>query len=60
MNIDSINNKFLSLQELVSNDTHVLVIEERKLDQNFPEGSFTIPRYKNLSIKKVTLIKEGY
>ena len=47
LNINSIRNKFSSLQELVSNNIDVLVIEETKLDDTFPEGCFTIPGYKN-------------
>ena len=47
LNINSIRNKFSSLQELVSNNIDVLIIEETKLDDTFPEGCFTIPGYKN-------------
>ena len=46
LNINTISNKFSSTQELVSNKTEILVIEEMKLDETFPEGCFNIPGYK--------------
>ena len=46
LNINSIPNKFSSLKELVSNNIDVLVIQETKLDETFPEKSFIIPGFK--------------
>ena len=46
LNINSIRNKFSSLKELVSDNIDVLVIEETKLDETFPEKAFMIPGYK--------------
>ena len=46
LNMNSIRNKFSSLQELISNYIGVLVIEETKLDETFPEGCLDIPGYK--------------
>ena len=40
-------NKFSSLQELVANNTDVLVFEETKLNDTFPGGCFTLPGYKS-------------
>ena len=46
LNINSIRNKFSCLKELVSDKIDVLVIEETKLDETFPENAFIIPGYK--------------
>ena len=46
LNINSIRNKFSCLKELVSDNIDVLVIEETKLDETFPEKAFMIPGYK--------------
>ena len=46
LNINSIRNKFSSLKELVSDNIDVLVIEETKLNETFPEKAFMIPGYK--------------
>ena len=46
MNINTIANKFSSLKEIVSNHIDILVIEETKLDDTFPRGSFKIPGFK--------------
>ena len=46
LNINSIRNKFSCLKELVSDNIDVLVIEETKLDETFPENAFIIPGYK--------------
>ena len=60
LNINSIRNKFSCLKELVSDDIDVLVIEETKLDETFPENAFMIPGYKNFLEKTKTLMGEGY
>ena len=46
LNINSIRNKFTCLKELVSDNIDVLVIQETKLDETFPERAFMIPGYK--------------
>ena len=46
LNLNSIPNKFSSLKEIISNNIDVLVIQETKIDETFPKGSFDIPGYK--------------
>ena len=43
LNINSIQNKFSSLKELVYNNKDVLVIEGTKTDETFLLKSFVIP-----------------
>ena len=42
----SIRSKFTCLKELISANIDVLVIEETKLDEAFPERAFMIPGHK--------------
>ena len=46
LNLNSLPNKFSSLAEIISNNIDILVIEETKIDESFPEGQFLIPGYK--------------
>ena len=46
LNINSLQNKFSSLADLVANNIDILVIEETKIDESFPEGQFLLPGYK--------------
>ena len=46
LNINTIANKFTALKEIVSNHIDILIIEETKLDETFPKGSFEIPGFK--------------
>ena len=46
LNINTIANKFTALKEIVSNHIDILIIEETKLDETFPNGSFEIPGFK--------------
>ena len=46
LNINTIANKFTALKEIVSNHIDILIIEETKLDETFPKGSFEIQGFK--------------
>ena len=46
ININSIRNKISSLKEIISKNVDILVIEETKIDDTFPENYFVIPGYK--------------
>ena len=60
LNINSFRNKCSCFKELVTDNIDVLVIQETKHDESFPENSFMIPGYKNLIEKTKTLTGEGY
>jgi hypothetical protein len=42
LNVNSIRNKFDQLKLLVKDSLDILVLEETKLDETFPEGQFYI------------------
>ena len=48
LNINSLRNKFLSVKELLSHNLDLLVINETKLDDSFPNAQFQINGYKCL------------
>ena len=48
LNINSLRNKFLSVKELLSHNIDLLVINETKLDDSFPNARFQINGYKCL------------
>ena len=45
LNIDSLKNKFESLQEQINGNVDILLISEAKLDDSFPNGQFLIKGY---------------
>ena len=45
LNINSIQNKFDSLQEIIGQNRDILTISETKLDMSFPTTQFMIPGY---------------
>ena len=45
LNIDSLKNKFESLQEQINGNVDILLILEAKLDNSFPNGQFLIKGY---------------
>ena len=45
LNIDSLKNKFESLQEQINGNVDILLILEAKLDDSFPNGQFLIKGY---------------
>ena len=59
LNLNSLPNKFSSLAEIISNNIDILVIEETKIDESFPEGQFLIPGYKNIYIAKTETVMVG-
>ena len=42
LNINSLRNKFESLQEQIIGNVDILLISETKLDNSFPNGQFLI------------------
>ena len=42
LNINSKRNKFISLVNIINNNTDILMISETKLDQSFPNDQFHI------------------
>ena len=48
LNINSLRNKFLSVKELLPHNLDLLVINETKLDDSFPNAQFQINGYKCL------------
>ena len=48
LSINSLRNKFLSVKELLSHNLDLLVINEMKLDDSFPNAQFQINGYKCL------------
>ena len=58
LNINFDRNKVLSLKELLSHNLDLLVINETKLDDSFPNAQFQINGYKCLRNKKETSLEE--
>ena len=45
LNINSLRNKFDLLMSLIKNNVDILMISERKLEESFPDGKFTVKGY---------------
>ena len=46
MNLNSVSNKFESLEFLIKDKFDVFLVSKSKLDSSFPESQFKIPGYK--------------
>ena len=46
LNVNSIPNKFVSIQELIKRTFDVFLISETKIDDSFPNAQFKIEGYK--------------
>ena len=46
LNINSIRNKFVLLQEIVESNLDIFLITESKIDDSFPNSQFSIPDYR--------------
>ena len=58
LNVNFHRNKVLSLKELLSHNLDLLVINETKLDDSFPNAQFQINGYMCLRSKKGTSLEE--
>ena len=58
LSINFDRNKVLSLKELLSHNLDLLVINETKLDDSFPNAQFQINGYKCLRNKKEASLEE--
>ena len=47
MNVNSIRNKFVSIQELIRRTFDIFLISETKIDDSFPNAQFKIEGYKS-------------
>ena len=47
MNVNSIRNKFVTIQELIKSLFEVFLISETKIDDSFPNAQFKIEGYKS-------------
>ena len=47
MNVNSIRNKFVSIQELIKRTFDIFLISETKIDDSFPNAQFKIEGYKS-------------
>ena len=47
LNVNSVRNKFESLELLIKNKFDFFLVSESKLDSSFPEAQFEIPGYRN-------------
>ena len=45
LNINSIRNKFDSVQEIIQNTFHIFLFTKTKTDSSFPSQQFSIPEY---------------
>ena len=47
MNVNSIRNKFVSIQELIRRTFDIFLISETKIDDSFPNAQFKIEGFKS-------------
>ena len=47
MNVNSIRNKFVTIQELIKSLFEIFLISETKVDDSFPNAQFKIEGYKS-------------
>ena len=59
LNVNSIRNKFVSIQELIKRTFDVFLISETKIDDSFPNAQSKIEGYKILG-KIETLLEEDF
>ena len=45
LNVNSLRNKFESLNELIKDTFDIFLVSESKLDSSFPDSQFSIPGY---------------